>query len=218
MVLVFIILGILIIQLSILIMLLLSTIKIEIKNLQISKNGKIKENKEGGQYRIKIRVLFLEKIPILFFNIDNEKISKIRNSKSLKKIDLRKIQSKMKVKKISSLKLLKAIKIIKINITKMYFKMQIGTENAYITAYIVAILSEIIAILLPYFSQPQKSNIKYLVNPLYNNTNEYYLNLNGIFCIKIVHIINTIIFLLKRGDKKKNERSSNRRTYAYSNE
>ena len=47
--------------------------------------------------------------------------------------------------------------------------------------------------------------------------NEYYISLDSIISIKIVHIINSMLIFVKKG-RDKNERTSNRRPYAYSYE
>ena len=62
-------------------------------------------------------------------------------------------------------------------------------------------------------------NYIYNIKPIYNNKNLYKINLNCIIEIKMVHIINIIYMLLKKG-RKKNECSttSNRKPYAYSYE
>lgn len=206
MVLVFIFLGIIITILILFLILIFSTIQIEIKNFNIaSKNIKLK-NRIENKYKIKITLRFLGKIPILFVNLNSLKIKKMYKNNKLKNVDFKSIQNKVDKKDI-----FKAVKKIKITVANLKLKIDLGTEEAVLTSYIVAILASIIGIILSKFTT---KNINYIINPLYENKNEYYMSLDGIIQIKIVHIIDSMLFLIKKG-MKKNERSSNRRSYAY---
>ena len=77
MVLVFIFLGLIIIILSFTTIMLLSTIQIKITNL-ILENKKERDVKRiNNSYKIKIGIYFLNKIPILWINLNSKKIKKI---------------------------------------------------------------------------------------------------------------------------------------------
>ena len=229
MVLVFIILGIVIFTLFIFAILLLSTIKIEIKNLKVVNgdvvNLTLRINKEDEsifsnskikyKYEIKISLKFLEIIPILWLKVDKKKIDKIRNSKKIKNIDINKIRNKIKEKEPSKKEVLQAVRKIKIKLEKLNFIAYLGTEDSIITSYITALIASIIGILLPHLAGKNIENCKYEITPIYQNKNEYYISLDGIFCIKIVHIISSMLFLIRKGRDEKDERTSNRRAYAY---
>lgn len=62
---------------------------------------------------------------------------------------------------------------------------------------------------------PNKTEFRII--PLYNFGNSIKFNLNCIISVKIVHIIYVIYILLKTR-RRKNERTSNRRSYDYSYE
>lgn len=209
MVLVFILFGIIIFLLALFIVLLLSTIRIEIKNLKVGNKEIESQARIKDKYEVKIGVYFLEKIPILWTRLNNQKMRKIYHSKRLEKIDLKKIETKIPFNKQT----LQIIKQMKIRITKLNLQIAIGTEDAILTSYLVAIIASVIGILLPHLIN-KNSNYYYKVNPLYQNKNEYHICLDSIICIKIVHIIDSMLFLLKKG-RDKNERTSNRRSYAY---
>lgn len=209
MVLVFILFGIVIFLLTLFILLLLSTIRIEIKNLKIGNKEVENQTRIKDNYEVKIGVYFLEKIPILWIRLNNKKVRKIYHSKRLEKIDLKKIETTIPFNKQT----LQIIKQIKIRISKLNLQVAIGTEDAVLTSYLVAIIASVIGILLPHLIN-KNSNYYYKVNPLYQNKNEYHIDLDSIICIKIVHIIDSMLFLLKKG-RDKNERTSNRRSYAY---
>lgn len=194
MVLVFILLGIIISLLLIFTILLLSKIQIEIKNLKI---GNKEENKGRikDKYEVKVTLYFLEKIPILWFRLNDKRIRKISNSKQLEKIDLKSIEKNVKFNKET----IKIIKNIKIKISKLNLRIDIGTEDAILTSYLIAFIASLIGIILPHIVQNNKiNNCKYIVNPIYQNRNIYHVNLDSIISIKIVHIIYSMLFLSSR--------------------
>ena len=209
MVLVFILLGIIIILLLIFTILLLSKLQIEIKNFKI---GNKEENKGRikDKYEIKITLYFLEKIPILWFKLNNKRIRKISNSKQLEKINLKAIEKNIKINKET----IKVIKNMKIKISKLNLRIDLGTEDSILTSYVIAFIASIIGIILPHIVQKNKmKDCKYIVNPIYKNRNIYHINLDSIISFKIVHIIYSMFFIKKGRDE--NGRTSNRRTYAY---
>ena len=192
MVLVFILLGTIIALLLIFTILLLSKLQIEIKNLKI---GNKEENKGRikDKYEVKITLYFLEKIPILWFRLNNKRIRKISNSKQLEKIDLKAIEKNVKFNKET----IQIIKNIKIKISKLNLRIDIGTEDAILTSYLIAIIASLIGIILPHIVQNNKiNNCKYIVNPIYQNRNIYHVNLDSIISIKIVHIIYSMLFFI----------------------
>ena len=136
-------------------------------------------------------------------------MKKIYNSKQLEKIDLKKIESKIP----SNKEIIEMIKNIKIRISKLNLRIDIGTEDAVLTSYLIAIMASLIGILLPHLAKENINNCQYIVNPRYQDRNEYHINLDGIICIKIVHIIYSM--LIFRKGRKKYERTSNRRSHAY---
>lgn len=210
MVLVFIFLSILIIISLIITILLCSTIRIQIKNLELENN--IDSNLK--QYKVKISIKFLNKIPIFWFNLNNKKMKKIYSNKRLEKIDFDKIKNKVKLNK----DFLIMLKEFKIKLRSLNLKIELGTQDATFTSYIIAIIASIISIFLPYVIYYKDINkCKYKLVPLYNNKNEYNIILDSIIEIKIVHITYSMLNFIKKG-MRKYERTSNRRSYAYSNE
>lgn len=210
MVLVFILLGIIIVILLIFVILLLSEIQIEIKNLKIG-NKEEKKGRIKDKYEVKITLYFLEKIPILWFRLNDKKIRRISKSKQLEKIDLKAIEKNVRFNKET----IQIIKNTKIKISKLNLRIDLGTEDAIVTSYLIAFIAGVIGIILPHVVQKNKiNNCKYIVNPIYQNRNIYHVNLDSIISIKIVHIIYSMLFFIKKG-RDRNERPSNRRAYAY---
>lgn len=192
MVLVFVLLAIIILLLIFFIIFLLSTLQIEIKNLKIGNKEIKNKTRIKDKYEVKISLYFLEKIPILWLTLNNKKMRKIYNSKKLEKIDLKKLESKVQIDKET----IKIIKNIKIKLSKLYLRIDIGTEDAILTSYSIALIASIIGILLPHLAHDKINNCKYIVNPLYQNKNEYHINLDCIIRIKIVHIIYSTLFFI----------------------
>lgn len=209
MVLVFIFLGLIIIIFSFITILLLSTIRIKVINLIIENRKRINNN-----YKIKIGIYLLNKIPILWINLNSSKIKKISSSKKLPKVDLKKIKDKKDIDK----KVFELIKNIQIKVKDIKLNINIDTIDAILTSYLVAIIASIIGILLPHITEKNNINTCYfIVNPKYQNKNEYNIKFEGIIYVKIVHIIFSMLNFVRKGSNE-NERTSNRRAYAYSNE
>lgn len=182
----------------------LSELKLKINDFELFNS----EDKRDIKYNVKIGLYFLGKLPILVFNLSDKKASKFIKRSYLEKLvkDLPKINNdkvKLKNKKIWS--------ILRKNgkITTFKLKMYIDTENVLTTSYLVGIISIIIPNLLrSNIENANPESINYKIIPIYKNKNLIYLELNSIFSIKLVHIIN--MFTKKMGGNK-NERSSNRR-------
>ena len=214
MVLVFIFLGLIIIILSFTTIMLLSTIQIKVINL-ILENKKERDVKRiNNSYKIKIGIYFFNKIPILWINLNSKKIKKISSSKSLPKVDFQKLKNKENINK----KIVNLIKNIQIKVKNIKLNVNIGTIDAILTSYLVAVIASIIGIVLPHITEKNNINTCYfIVNPKYQNKNEYNIKFEGIIYIKIVHIIFSMLNFVRKGSNE-NERTSNRRAYAYSNE
>lgn len=209
MILVFIFLGLLIIISILFLIFITSTLKIKIENLQI---GNYKNNRE---YRAFLQLYFLNKIKIFSIRINNERIRKMYSSKQIEKIDFNKIKENIPINRET----LSIIKELKLEIEKLDLEINIGIEDAVLTSYLVAVIASLISILLPHFVKSRNNKkIKYVVEPIYNKT-KFNMYLDSIISIKIVHIIYIIYQLVKKGkERKNNERTSNRRAYAYSHE
>ena len=92
--------------------------------------------------------------------------------------------------------------------------LELGTENASLTAFLVPAIATILNIWLGR-KVKDYNNQKTEIKPLFLNQNMINIVFSGIFKFKIIHIINIIYMLIKKGRVKKYERTSNRRSYAY---
>ena len=180
-------------------------VKIEIENLKFivpKINGRY-TNKDS---KILLKIYILKKIKIAEINL--KKIN-LNNEKFKNKI-----QSQIKQEKFN----INAINFFKNNnyiLEKMNLKIIVGTEDAAITAIGVGIIASLISI----FFHNKIFDInkqKYEVLPIYENKSMLKIEFDGIFTFKIANIIGMAKYLKRRVNK--NDRTSNRRAYAYSNE
>ena len=104
-----------------------------------------------------------------------------------------------------------------IYVENLELEVELGTENAFLTSILVAFFSSILAISFSRIHL-KENNIVYKIEPVYRNENSIKIEISGIFQIKLIHIINTIYVLNKKGGRKNHERTSNRRSYDYSYE
>lgn len=203
MILVFIVLGIIVaITLSMFIFA-LSNAKLEIKKLHISnEQGKLKVD-----FILNIGIYFLNRVKIIKFTIDNYKASNLLKSG---KLDINKFKQNSAINR----DIIKSVK--RDDFTIEYFKLEgyFGTFNEVLSSWIYGIINAIIPVLIG-----RKLEGNYINNIEFLNTdeNKININLNCIISIKMVNIINILHYLKKKGGKD-NGKSSDRRTYAYSNE
>ena len=205
MILVFLLFSLIIILLLLTFIFLISSVKIEISKLHISNLS----NTLQISFFSKIGIYLFNKIKLIEIKIDDNKIKKLYKSG---KISFRDIKNNKQIN-------LENLKLIKINVERLKLIGNIGLENAAYTAYLTTIINSIIpVIMLNNAKNYKEENYIYEVKPLYISQNLVNLELNCIISIKIVNIINIILILLKKGSVRENERTSNRRSYAYSNE
>ena len=148
-----------------------SKIGIDIENLIINTEANEKINKEGKIY---VYVLLFNKIKLFRKNVRNIPMKDVKFEGS--DFDIKIFKSKDI--KINYLEL---IQNINIDIRKIDLDVQIGTEDAGITAILVGILAGILGIII---KKP-----KYQILPIYANRNLLKINLNGIFTIYLMNYI-----------------------------
>lgn len=191
MVLVLFICTILIVVMLFIITVLLSTIKIELKNFNIS-NLKIKRT----NYKLIFSLSFLDKFKWLSFKLNKRKLNKIRLKMHLDRIDIKKLEKDFKISDIKEL--LK----IKPRLTSMNLKLQVGFEDIILTTYIVPSICTLLSVILPGVTRRNDiKNIKYVVEPIYNHGNLYYINLNSNIEIKMLNLLNSIYGIYKNRKK-----------------
>ena len=194
-------------------------LKLKIEKVIISNNQytRIIDNKSNNK-KINFKIIFfiqlyiLKKIRIINIKITEKQIKKIGFNKN---IMLKNIKNNSSIKKEN----LKTIQKAKFNLEELNLKVELGVENVIATSGVVALISSLIALYLSIkIDKYKKEKYSFSVIPKYINKNVFYIDLNGIISIKIVHIIYVIKTLLKLRSENKNESTSNRKSYDYSYE
>ena len=148
-----------------------SKIGIDIKNLIIDTDAEEKINEDGKIY---VYLLLFNKIKLFRKNVRNIPMKDVKFETSDFDIKI----FKNKDIKINYLEL---IQNINIDIKNIDLNVNIGTEDAGITAILVGILAGILGIII--------KKQKYQILPIYANRNLLKINLNGIFTIYLMHYI-----------------------------
>lgn len=148
-----------------------SKIGIDIKNLIIDTDVEEKINEDGKIY---VYLLLFNKIKLFRKNVRNIPMKDVKFETSDFDIKI----FKNKDIKINYLEL---IQNINIDIKNIDLNVNIGTEDAGITAILVGILAGILGIII---KKP-----KYQILPIYANRDLLKINLNGIFTIYLMHYI-----------------------------
>ena len=182
-----------------------SNLRFSLENLEVSNTKK--------KFNIKISLVLFKKFTWLFVNLDKTKLEKIAKKVHLDKNIFKKLDKDFKFEDLNNLKKLKP-KIIKLDL-----EIKFGLEDVVITSYLIVAISVLISNILPFLiDYKDYSNCRYKIEPIYLNKNLYKITLNCIIEEKMVHIINILFKFLKKGRSDKYERTSNRRSYDYSNE
>ncbi len=171
-------------------------------------------------YDTVVKIVIFNKIPIIKFKVNKEKVDRIINENEKR---LKREVDKFSIKNINKDKLnIKEIylyikKIIDECIKKVNLEIELGTENPALTAILIPIIATITCI---YFRDKIKEKNKQVfnINPVYINKNLINIHLSGIFEFKTRHIIHIIYVLNKNKGESENVRTSNRRSYGYSYE
>lgn len=200
------------ILLTIIIVLIFSKIQVEIENFRLN----LPKNKNkilNDTFLFKIKLVIFVTLPIINLKINREKLKKLENNLKDKKIklDINKIGKQITKENINDAKKLQ------MHIEKIKLKINFGTENTILTSFIVPIISTIWSIVLTK-KRVKEEKQRLEINPIYNKGNLVNIVFEGIFEIKMIHIIKVICAKIKKRRVEKYERTSNRRAYDYSYE
>ena len=187
-----------------------SRIGVKVESLKISSE---KKQKISNELKIIIFVYVLKKIKILKITISKRYFDKVHIENI---ININKLFG-IKPNRLKSEKVLKIIKEkTKIDLIKLFI--EIGTEDAAITSYLVFIIFSILGITLRKIFTSNNDNL-FLIDPIYGDKNVLNLDLNCIFSIKMIHIIYIIYILCKKRSSDKYDRTTSYRgPYGYSYE
>ncbi len=172
-------------------------ITIQIDNIEIEKENKLKIN----DIRMNIYFLLFNRLKFLKITIDKN---------ILKKINIDKIKEKMKLKSMKSNEkmIAKTISRLNMDVIKLNINGEIGLNNVIYRVCLITIINIILSILFTKIARSNKlENYKYSIKPLQTDKIYLKISINCIIKIKMANIINMII---KNRSEEKNERSSNR--------
>lgn len=191
-------------------------IQIRIQDIKFSLN-KFQKKYFKPNYKISTVIYILDKIPIFKIVFNEKKYKKLETNKKLKN-KLNSLEQNFVTNKDNiDVDILKFIKNIKYEIKQIKAYIELGTENATITAFLVPV----IYIVFSYIYKKAEKNMNYnqfYLKPIFANKNILNFQFDGIFELKLIHIINTICKIKKERKGESDERTSNRRTYDYSYE
>ena len=186
------------------IMLILSTIQIEINNLNFD-SSKTK-SKRLQEYLFIIKLKLFNKITWIKLKINKTKINKAKNSKFYKKVVLNKIKN---IKGMQDLKVenIKVLKELEIKIDKLNLFFEFCIENSAVTAFSTVIISTLISVILSIFANGyKKEKYEYKIKPIFGKQNflKIWVIIHSnfkyrhffVYTQKIVHIAN-ILYIQK---------------------
>ncbi len=184
------------ILIAVFIIIVLSTIKFEIVDFELSNIIQITPK----NYKIKLSFYLFEKIKLFSFKLNSERARKMYSKMNIEKFDIEKGRKLLTIKNINILKKLNT------RLDYLDLELDLGLEDAIFTTELITLISTVISNILPHIiSKYIPNKYRYKIMPIYINKNAYYIKLNCIFQLKIVHIINIIYIYLKKGKSDKNE-------------
>lgn len=211
MILVLFLLGFLILIFLILFLILLSNLEINFEEIDISNVNR--NVKKQNKFKLVFKLYLFDKIPIFKIKIDEKRLSKFNIKEKIKKINILEVKKEFKFDK----NMLSILKKVEIKIKKFNLMLDIGTQDAVITSFIVFFVSTLISIILGIcIKKYDGEKYQYIITPHYTDKNIYKIRLDCIINVKMAHIIYMIFLILKKRGVDKNERASNRRSYDYS--
>lgn len=184
------------ILIAVFIIIVLSTIKFEIVDFELSNIIQITPK----NYKIKLSFYLFGKIKLFSFKLNSERARKMYSKMNIEKFDIEKGRKFLTIKNINILKKLNT------RLDYLDLELDLGLEDAILTTELITLISIVISNILPHIiSKYIPNKYRYKIMPIYINKNAYYIKLNCIFQLKIVHIINIIYIYLKKGKSDKNE-------------
>ena len=172
------------------IFILLLSFEIKIKNLDFMIENINKKHVNDNF----IFTLYLKLFRIPVLKVD---VTRATFRKNKVKIEINKMKQKIRQKeKKLDFKMIAQLKKLKINFKSLNFMVNIGTEDAAVTALTTGVLATSIGIALRSILNLNKDNY-FKVIPIYQNKNLLKIDFNCMFEIKLINIIYTILALKK---------------------
>ena len=191
----------------------LSKIEINIKNLYMNSESK-KRNNENVIISISLK---LWRIQWFSLKMDKNKMSSLYAKMKIKEYKHNK-DIKNKIKRllkacIQDKRIIKLASNLSIEIEELKSEIFLGTEDTIVTSYLVAAVAIIISNVIPHITKNSDNTIQYKVLPIYKQKYIYILKLYSIIDIKIMKIIQIMLevkrIIRSNNDKYKNENIKN---------
>lgn len=191
----------------------LSKIEINIKNLYMNSESK-KRNNENVIISISLK---LWRIQWFSLKMDKNKMSSLYAKMKIKEYKHNK-DIKNKIKRllkacIQDKRIIKLASNLSIEIEELKSEIFLGTEDTIVTSYLVAAVAIIISNVIPHIIKNSDNTIQYKVLPIYKQKYIYILKLDSIIDIKIMKIIQIMLevkrIIRSNNDKYKNENIKN---------
>ena len=191
----------------------LSKIEINIKNLYMNSESK-KRNNENVIISISLK---LWRIQWFSLKMDKNKMSSLYAKMKIKEYKHNK-DIKNKIKRllkacIQDKRIIKLASNLSIEIEELKSEIFLGTEDTIVTSYLVAAVAIIISNVIPHIIKNSDNTIQYKVLPIYKQKYIYILKLDSIINIKIMKIIQIMLevkrIIRSNNDKYKNENIKN---------
>ena len=191
----------------------LSKIEINIKNLYMNSESK-KRNNENVIISISLK---LWRIQWFSLKMDKNKMSSLYAKMKIKEYKHNK-DIKNKIKRllkacIQDKRIIKLASNLSIEIEELKSEIFLGTEDTIVTSYLVAAVAIIISNVIPHIVKNSDNTIQYKVLPIYKQKYIYILKLDSIIDIKIMKIIQIMLevkrIIRSNNDKYKNENIKN---------
>ena len=186
-----------------------SVIKLEIKELNVSN---LKKEKIEVRYIVLIKLYLYGYLKCFQVKMTEETINTSNIFNKLFKRNFKDAGKDLQ-------SIFEILKVAKPEMEKINMRLKVGTEVLFITTVITVLIS--LGISYIFSAIIKKANPKchkYKIEPVYNDKNLIDLKLDCIIKVKMVHIINIIYIFLKKRRGLKYERTSNRRVNDDSNE
>ena len=178
-----------------------SKLQVRICNLDISTE---REQKIKKDFELYLEIIIFNKIKILKINAKKLQSQRINLKTALEKA--KEIGEKTNKKELVA-NTIKSLKNLQIEIIKVDLNIELGTEDAALTAISVGAIASALGIIL--------KRQKFEIVPIYQDKNILNIKLNCIFRINLIHYIYKMIL---KGRDENERKPSDRRAYAYSNE
>ena len=187
---------------------LFSNFKINLINLEVDT-----KNKKKIRYKLNFEIYLFYFIKLVIFSCNENNINFFT-----RKLKYKKIVERLKIDNILNKQIENYFdfKDITINLEKINFDCKVGVGNSIITGYIVTALSIFVSFFINKSAMKIDSKShKFKILPIYLDDLILQLKLEGIISIKMIHIL--YVIRKQKIRRKKNERTSNRRSYANGN-